>query len=320
MNLKHILAAAGIIATFASPVSAAYPEQPIQFIVPYAAGGAADMMARRVAQLVGEDLGGSTLVVNRPGGNTVIGTDIVAKDGAKGHRVLMVTNTNVVLNPMIYETLPYDAQRDLKVLTINFSAPLVLLANNDMPFSTTAELKEYALRHPGKLNYSSASATGPLSLTVERLKREMQFDMEPIPYSGGAPALMAVMGGEVQVGIDAFSGSLSSIRAGKVKALAVTSEERLTVMPDIPTAAETVPGFTGSVWYGFAVNADTPADIQEKLKLAIDKAATDAELERILTEQGLVVFEAKAQEEVEQFIDTDKENFGKIVKELDIKL
>lgn len=320
MNLKHILAAAGIIATCASPVSAAYPEQPIQFIVPYAAGGAADMMARRVAQLVGEDLGGSTLVVNRPGGNTVIGTDIVAKDGAKGHRVLMVTNTNVVLNPMIYETLPYDAQRDLKVLTINFSAPLVLLANNDMPFSTTAELKEYALRHPGKLNYSSASATGPLSLTVERLKREMQFDMEPIPYSGGAPALMAVMGGEVQVGIDAFSGSLSSIRAGKVKALAVTSEERLKVMPDIPTAAETVPGFTGSVWYGFAVNADTPADIQEKLKLAIDKAATDAELERILTEQGLVVFEAKAQEEVEQFIDTDKENFGKIVKELDIKL
>jgi len=320
MIIRRILAPAILFAAATGTTFAAYPSQPIQLIVPYAGGGAADQMARQVAKRVSDRLQTPVIVVNKPGGNTVIGTDLVAKDKPDGYKVLMVTNTNIVLNPLIYKTLPYDAQADLKVMTVNFAAPLVLLANNSMPFSTVSELKDYGLQHPGKLNYSSASATGPLSLTVEKLKRALNFQMEPIAYSGGSPALMAVMGGEVQVGIDAFSGSLPSIKADKVKALAVTSDERLEVMPDIPTVAETVPGFKGSVWYGFAVHANTPDDIQEKLKTAIDEASTDPELRDLLTSQGLVVFKPRTAQEVDQFIAEDRDSFGKIIKELDIKM
>lgn len=320
MIMRRIVASAILFATASGTALAAYPDQPIQLIVPYAGGGAADQMARQVAKRVSERLKTPVVVVNKPGGNTVIGTDMVVKDKADGYKVLMVTNTNIVLNPLIYETLPYDAQADLKVLTVSFDAPLVLLANNAMPFSTVSELKDYGLNQPGKLNYSSASATGPLSLTVEKLKRELDFQMEPIAYSGGAPALMAVMGGEVQVGVDAFSGSLPSIKADKVKALAVTSAERLAVMPDIPTVAETVPGFKGSVWYGFAVRAGTPDDIQETLKAAIDEAATDPELRSLLTSQGLVVFEPRTLPEIDQFIAEDRDSFGVIIEELDIKM
>lgn len=319
MFIKRMFAALAMAATAGGVAQAAYPDHPIQLIVPYAAGGAADQMARQVAKLVGQTLDNPIVVVNKPGGNTVIGTDLVAQDRADGYKILMVTNTNVVLNPLIYKQLPYDT-RDLDVLTVNFSAPLVLLANSRMPFSNVNELKDYGLKHPGKLNYSSASATGPLSLTVEKLKRALDFKMEPIAYSGGSPALLAVMSGEVEVGIDAFSGSMPSIKAGKVKALAVTSEARLPVMPDIPTVAESVPGFSGSVWYGFAVRAGTPADIREKLKSAIDRAAADPALEKLLTEQGLVVFKARSAQQIGDFIAEDRESFGRIIKELDIKM
>lgn len=317
---KLALAALLSLGTLGAAANAAYPEQPIQLIVPYAGGGAADQMARRFAKSISETLSTPVVVVNKPGGNTVIGTDLVVKDKPDGYKLLMVTNTNVVLNPLIYQKLPYDADKDLKTISINVEAPLVVLANNNMPFKTLGELQRYGQQHPGKLNYSSASATGPLSLTVEKLKKALDFGMEPIAYSGGAPALMAVMGGEVQVGIDAFSGSLPSIRAGKVRALAVTSEQRLEVMPDIPTAAETSPGFKGSVWYGFAVRAGTPPDIQEALKAAIDKAALDPDLNKTLTEQGLVVFKNKTQAEIDRFIAEDREGFEKIIREQDIKL
>lgn len=317
---KRTLIAAGILACAAGHAWAQFPSQPIQLIVPYAAGGAADQMARHVARLAGETLSNPVVVVNKPGGNTVNGTDYVAREKAEGYKVLMVTNTNVVLNPLIYQRLPYDARRDFQVLSVNFAAPLVLLANNSMKFSNVTELKDYGVKNPGKLNYSSASATGPLSLTVERLKRAMQFNMEPIAYSGGAPALLAVMSGEVQVGVDAFSGSMPSIKAGKVKALAVTSEKRLEVMPEIPTVAEIVPGFSGSVWYGFAVRSSTPEDIQDKLKAAIDKAAADPVLKKQLTDQGLVVFPTRTKKEVEQFIEEDRAGYEKIIKELNIKM
>jgi len=317
---KHLLVGVSLLGFGVSASAADFPTQPIEIVVPYAAGGVADNIARHIAKNMTEDLDQSVVVINKPGGNTVIGTDWVLKSKADGHKVLMVTNTNAVLNPLIYSELPYDTDEELQVINVNFAAPLVLLANNDMPFSNVSELKAYSDENPGKLNYSSASATGPLSLTVERLKRALDFDMEPIAYSGGNPALMAVMAGDVEVGIDAFSGSMASIKAGKVKALAVTSDERLQVMPEIPAASETVPDFVGSVWYGFAVHSDTDNEIQQALHDAINRAAANPELVEMLINQGLIVFEGMGPEEITTMIESEKVDFAAIIEELDIKL
>lgn len=303
---------------FSAASMAAYPEQPIQIIVPYGGAGTADQIARRFAKSISETLGTTVLVVSRPGGNTIIGTDLVAKDKPDGYKVLMVTSTNIVLNPLLYKELPYDVDKDLKVISINVDVPMVIIANSKMPFSTITELQQYGQKNVGVLNYSSASATGPLALTMERLKSEMNFKAELIAYPGAAPALTAVLSGDVQVGMDAFSGPLALIKAGRVKALAVTSTERLKVMPLIPTVAETKAGFKASIWYGFAVHANTPSEITDKLKAAIDRAALDNE--KILAEQGLLVFQSMNRKQIDQFIADDKESFGKIIKERGIKL
>lgn len=316
---KRFLVGMSLVGLSLGAHAADFPQYPIEIVVPYAAGGVADNIARHIAKNMADELNQSVVVVNRPGGNTVIGTDLVLNSKPDGHKVLMVTNTNALLNPLIYSELPYDTD-DLQVITVNFAAPLVLLANNDMPFSDVEELKAYADENPDSLNYSSASATGPLSLTVERLKRALDFDMEPIAYSGGNPALMAVMAGDVEVGIDAFSGSMSSIKAGKVKALAVTSAERLEVMPEIPAVSETIPDFVGSVWYGFAVSSETDDEIQEALRKVINTAAANPELTEMLINQGLVVYEEMSPADISEMIESETVDFAEIIEELDIKL
>jgi tripartite-type tricarboxylate transporter receptor subunit TctC len=307
-------------ATWGAAAAAAYPERAIQLVVPYSPGGAADHLARRTAEIMAKDLGQPVMVINRAGGNTFIGSQLVAKGPADGYQVLLVTNTNIVLNPLLYKKVPYDAQRDLKVIGQIVETPLVIVANPSLPVSNLNELAKYAKANPGKLNYSSTSLGSPLTLAVERLKDALNIDIMAIPYPGAAPAMTAVIAGDVELAIDAASTAVPMVNSGRVKALAVTSPSRLQMLPNVPAVSEVIPGYQASVWYGLAVQSATPEDIVRKLQAALYKAVLDPQLRTAFAEKGFLVQPQRTQAQIDAYVQADRERWTQIVKDKNIKL
>jgi tripartite-type tricarboxylate transporter receptor subunit TctC len=308
------------VATWGAAATAAYPERAIQLVVPYSPGGAADHLARRTAEIMAKDLGQPVVVMNRAGGNTFIGSQLVAKGPADGYQVLLVTNTNIVLNPLLYKKVPYDAQRDLKVIGQIVETPLVIVANPSLPVSNLNELAKYAKANPGKLNYSSTSLGSPLTLAVERLKDALNIDIMAIPYPGAAPAMTAVIAGDVELAIDAASTAVPMVNSGRVKALAVTSPSRLQMLPNVPAVSEVIPGYQASVWYGLAVQSATPEDIVRKLQAALYKAVLDPQLRTAFAEKGFLVQPQRTQAQIDAYVQADRERWTQIVKDKNIKL
>lgn len=299
---------------------AAWPERPVKLVVPYTPGGSTDQFGRALAEGMARDLKQPVVVENRPGANTMVGTQSVARAQPDGYTMLMGTSASMVLNPMLYKKTGYDP-KDFKVITIGIEVPLVVVTNTQVPAANTRDFAAYAKAAGGKLNYSSVGLGNPLQLATEMLKSELGIDMTHVPYNGSAPALSALLANDTQLMVDVVSTSLPHIKAGKLKALAVTSNARLDVLPNVPTVAESgYPGFHAATWFGLAVPAQTPPEAVARLQAAAARVLTDPQFRSTFGALGLVVQAPRTQAEIDRYVAADRDNWGKVIRANHISL
>lgn len=316
------IAAAAIFALAGPPAALAFfPDRPVKLVVPYTPGGSADQLSRMLAEGLSRDLGQPVVVENKPGANTMIAATQVARSAPDGYTLLLASNASMVLNPMLYQRIAYDAARDFRVLGIAAELPLVVVANNEVPAATLAEFVGYAKARPGKLNYASVGIGNPLQLATELLKSRTGMDVAHIPYNGSAPALTSLMGNDTQLMVDVISTSLPLVRERKIKALAVTTGERLAVLPDVPTVAESgFPGFRAATWFGVAVPSAVPRAEAQRLRAAVDKVLKDPAFRGRFEPLGLVIQAPRSQADVDAYVEEDRQRWGAVIKANAIKL
>jgi tripartite-type tricarboxylate transporter receptor subunit TctC len=267
-----------------------YPSHPIRLIVPYAAGGAADSVARIVAKHVGEALGQTIVVENRGGAGAIIGTDLVNKSEPDGYTLLLGQSGPISINPAVYKKLPYDPLKDFAPITLTTSFPYIMVVNPKLGVKTVQEFVALAKSKPGELNYGTTGIGGANHLVTELFDSKAGIKMTHIPYRGTALAVADLLAGQVQVVFADPVSALSHINAGTLVALAVSSKDRSRVAPDVPTISESgYPGIDAIGWHGILAPAHTPAAIVEKLNTEIVKALKDPETTKLLEGQAMTV-------------------------------
>jgi len=262
-----------------------YPARPVTIVVPAPPGGTADLVIRTLSTKLAESLGQSVIVENRAGGGGIIATQLVAKAAPDGYTLLMIYTSHAI-NPSLYAKLPYDSDKNFAPVTLLGQVPLVLVVPQEFPARTMAEFVAYAKANPGKLNFGSAAIGGASHLGGELLNTMAGVDIQHVPYKGGAAAAMDLASGRLSMVLDSFLPLQPYIKSGKIRALGVASAKRSEMAPELPTVAETVPGFEASAWFGIAVPATTPREIVTRLNAEFVKALRDPELRRRLTQQG----------------------------------
>jgi tripartite-type tricarboxylate transporter receptor subunit TctC len=285
----HITAALAVFSVFASgrAFSAGYPNSPVRTIVPYEAGGASDVLARVVTKNVDGDFGQTMYVENRPGGGALIGTGLIARAAPNGYTIGVVDSSFVINPALIGGRLPYDAIKDFKPVVLLAEMPIILAVNSNVPVTSLRELVTMAKGKPGAMNYSSAGNGSPLHLAAEQFKLAAGIDVTHVPYKGGAPSIAAIVAGETQMTMTVLSTSLPYIRAGRLKALAVTGPRRLPELPDVPTFSELgLASVDGSVSFGVVAPAGTPDDVIDKLSAALNKALGTMDAKQQLAQLG----------------------------------
>jgi tripartite-type tricarboxylate transporter receptor subunit TctC len=262
-----------------------YPSKPIRFVVPYPAGGPLDTVARLLGQKVSESVKQPVVVDNRPGAGGNIGADAVAKSPPDGYTILMGAVATHAINPTLYASMPYDAMRDFAPITQVASTPNVLVVNPALPVTTVREFIAYAKANPGKLNFGSGSTGSAGHLAGELFKTMAGIEMTHVPYKGAGPAMNDLIGGQIQLMFDNLASSLGQVRAGRVRALAVTTARRSALAPELPTIAESgLPGFDISTWFGVFAPAGTPREVLDRLHAEFTRALSSPEVrERMLT-------------------------------------
>ena len=287
MKIKTLLAMVAAVAgsIMASAVQAqAYPNKPVKIVVPFGAGSATDTVARQVGQLLSESLGQQFIVDNKPGANGTIGADFVAKAAPDGYTLIMSTNTPHAANPSLMKKINYDPVKDFTPIARVANIPFVLVVNNDVPAKTLAELVELAKKQPGKISYASGSSGSIISGAA--LASGTKTDMLHVPYKSIPPGLTDVMGGQVSMIFADLVTGLPQIKAGKVRALAVTSAEASPLLPAVPPMGNTVKGFELVAWFALFAPANTPADIVKKLSDEITKGIRSEAVIKKIREAG----------------------------------
>ena len=274
--LRWLYATAVLLATLAIGVSGAqaqtYPSKPIRIVVPFAAGGAVDTLARIISAKLQESLGQPVIVENRAGAGGVTGSDLVAKAPPDGYTILQNTNGQAI-SPAIYRSLPFDALKDFIPVTQLVATSTVLVANPKLPAKSVKELIALAKAKPGKLNYGMTGVGNSLHLTMEMLKRAAGINIQAIPYRGDALLNPALIAGEVDVAIVPIGTIVPLIEGGQLRALAVNSAKRSPVLPDVPTVAEdAIPGFEAAGWQGYFMPAGTPHEIVARIQREVAQA------------------------------------------------
>ena len=291
-----------------------YPTRPIRLVVPFPAGGTTDILARAVSQKLTEAFGQAVVVDNRPGAAGNIGSDLVAKSTPDGYTLLMGTVGTHAINPSLYAKMPYDHVKDFIPVVLVAGVPNVLVVNPALPVNSVADLIKLAKDKPGTINFASSGSGTSIHLSGELFKTMAGVDMTHVPYKGSAPALTDLIGGQVQIMFDNLPSSLAQIKAGKLRAVAVTSLKRAPALPDVPTISESgLPGFEASSWFGVLAPAGTPAPIVARLNAEVNKWLQSPEGKEQLLAQGAEV----AGGSPEQFVahiraETDK--WAKVVK------
>ena len=263
------IAAIGVAAPAAAQAPA-YPTKPVRLVVPFPPGGATDIIARAVAQKLGETLGQSIVVDNRPGAGGNVGTELVAKAAPDGYTLEMGTVGTHAINASLYAKMPYDNVKDFAPIILVAGVPNVLEVTPSLPVNSVQELIAYAKANPGKLNFASSGNGTSIHLSGELFKVMAGVQMTHVPYKGSAPALQDLIGGNVQLMFDNLPPSLPQIKSGKLRAIAVTSAARAPALPDVPTIAESgLPGFEASSWFGLLAPAGTPPAIIAKINAEV---------------------------------------------------
>src|SRR5688572_10457063 len=314
MNARTAAALAAFLLALPLPADAqAYPSRPVKIVVPFAAGGPADIYARAIGEKLQAALGQSFVVENKPGGGAVIGTDLVAKSPADGHTLLMMSNTHTV-NESLLGDKPYQLLRDLvPVAPVNYS-DLVMVVHPTVPAQTLAEFLALAKSKPGGLNYASSGPGTPYHMAGELFKAMAGVDIVHVPYKGSSGARTDILGGQVQMMFDAITTMAPNVRAGKLKALGTSGRARSSVLPDVPTVAEAgVPGYESVIWLGIMAPAGTPKPIVDRLNAEITKAANAPEMKETWAKQGAVAMSMNP-EEFGRFMREDIDKWARIVK------
>jgi tripartite-type tricarboxylate transporter receptor subunit TctC len=294
---------------------AAYPSKPITIIVPFSAGGTTDILARVVGLHVGQTRGQPVIVDNRAGAGGNIGTQAVARASADGYTLLMGTVGTHAINQSLYKKLPFDPIKDFAPLSRVAMVPNLLVANPAQPYKNVKELIAYAKANPGKVNFASSGSGTSIHLSGELFKQMTGIDMQHVPYKGSAPAVADLIGGQTAIMFDNMPSVMPHVKAGKLRALAVTTARRSPALPDVPTIAESgVPGYDTSSWFGLLAPAGTPADVVARLNAAIAKALADPDVKTKLAEQGAEPHPEKP-EQFAAFIASETAKWGKVVKE-----
>ena len=294
-----------IAAAMAPAVCAAeYPDHPVRMIVPFTPAGATDLLARLVGERLGAKLGQSVVIDNRAGAGGNVGAEIAARAAPDGYTLLMGPASVYAISATLYPKLGYDLRTDLIPVSLVANVPHALLVHNEMPVRSVTELIQLAKQRPGQLNIASQGNGTVSHLEAELLKHMARIDMLHVPYRGSAPAILDLIGGRVQAMFDSIASALPHIRAGKVRAIAVASNTRSTLMPNVPTVAESdLPGYHAHSWLGVFVPAGTPQSIVDRLQRDLVAAIDDPKARARLVEAG---FEPKS---------STQADFAKLVRE-----
>ena len=314
----HLTAgAASLTAVSRIALAQAYPSRRVHIIVGFPPGGGADIVARLIGQWLSEQLGQPFIVENRPGAVSNIGTEAVVRAPPDGYTLLMVTTPNVI-NATLYDNLNFNFIRDIAPvagLTRDF---LVILVNPSVPVKTVPEFIAYAKANPGKLSMASAGNGSPQHIAGELFKIMTGVDMVHVPYRGTAPALTDLLAGQVQVVFEIITASIEYIRAGKLRALAVTSPMRLEALPDVPAVSDFLPGYETSIFRGVGAPKNTPAKIIDKLNKAINAGLADPKIKTRIADLGAAVL-PMSPNEFGKLIADETEKWGKVIRAANIK-
>lgn len=317
---RSVLAFAGLCAALAAPSVSAqtYPTRPVKIVVPFAAGGPADNYARFLAQRLQESLGQAFVVDDKPGGGSVIGTDIVAKAAPDGYTLLLMSNTHTV-NESLLANKPFALTRDfVGIAPINYS-DLVLVANPALPANNIHELLKLAQSRPGKLNYASSGPGTPYHMAGELFKSMSGVYLVHIPYRGSSGARTDVIGGQVDLMFDAVTTMAEHVKSGKVKALATTGLQRSSVLPDVPTVHQAgVPNYEATIWLGLLAPKGTPRAIVDKLNEAVSKIASQPDVRQQWGRQGATPM-VMTPAAFDKYIQDDIAKWARVIKSANIK-
>ncbi len=298
----------------------AFPDQPVRMIVPFAAGGPADIIARLVGRVMGDRLGKPVVIEPRPGAGGAIGVDVVAKARPDGHTVVMASSGAVVILPHLRSNMPYDSLRDLTPVTQVLGVPQIVSVAPNLGVRSFAELIAMAKARPGQIAYGSAGIGSSLHMAAELLKLRAGIDITHVPYAGAAPAVTDLLAGRIQLLMADTPALIGHVRAGTLPALAVTSAQRIGVLPDVPTAVEAgVPGMVSETWYGLLAPANLPEDRLATLHGAALAALRDEETSRqLLNQGGRIVGSSPA--DFAAFIRQTHATWGEVVRATGVRL
>jgi tripartite-type tricarboxylate transporter receptor subunit TctC len=296
----------------------AYPARLVHVIVGFPPGAASDINARLIGQWLSDRLGQQFIIDNRPGAGSNIATEEVVRAAADGYTLLLVTPPNAI-NASLYDNLNFNFLRDIAPVASIMRTPMVMEVNAALPVKTVAEFIAYAKANPGKINFASSGNGTGSHVAAELFKFMTGVDIVHVPYRGPAQALTDLIGGRVQVMFDVLTSSIAHIRAGEVRALALTTATRSAALPDVPTVADTVPGYESSGWAGVGAPRATPAEIVSSLNRAIGEGLAEAKVKSSLADLGAAPM-AMTAAEFGKFLADETEKWAKVVKFANIKL
>ncbi len=300
----------------AAPTAAlaqAYPAKPVRLIVPFPAAGATDLFARTLGQKLGEKLGTTLVVDNKPGAGGAIGSDLAAKAPADGYTLLLATTSTHAIGPAITRKLPYDTVRDFTPIAHVGDAPSIMLVPVDSPAKNVREWIEHAKKNPGQLNYASSGNGTIVQLTAELFKSQAGVFVTHIPYKGTALAIPDLITGNVDVLFDSLPTGMPHVRDGRLRALGVTSLQRSPLAPELPAIADTLPGFESNTWFGLYGPKGLPADLVARINKAANEALADPELKEKLARLGISPAAPGTPEQFAKLVAGDAAKWKKIV-------
>jgi tripartite-type tricarboxylate transporter receptor subunit TctC len=313
--IRHtLLAATLLLSSVATAWGQAYPARPVRVIVPYTPGGGADVTTRVFSKAWSESTGQQFIVDNRGGANGNIGAELAAKSKPDGYTLLTAANTTVTINPSLYRQMPFDMIRDLAPVSMMGGQPSVLIVHPALPVKNVKELAAIARARPGQLDYASAGTGSSSHIAAELFRMVAKADITHVPYKGNGPAMADLLAGHVQLMFNNLAPSVPQVKAGKLRALAVTSEKRSSAAPDVPTMAEGgFPGVVFNLWVGLLAPAGTPADVIARLNAETAKAAQLRDVRERLLGEGTEPYTTSASE-MGNIIREETARWAKVVK------
>jgi tripartite-type tricarboxylate transporter receptor subunit TctC len=315
--MKLVVALLGIAVACAA-FAQTFPSRAIRVIVPFPAGGTADGIARTVSQRMSENVGQAIVVENRSGANGIVGTEAVAKSTPDGYTLLMAPSGHAI-NNSLNANVPYDPVKDFQMLTLIGTVPMVAVVNNDFPVRSIRELIDTAKAKPGSISYGSGGPGSSNHLAVELFSSMAGVKMLHIPYKGDTPGIADLLGGQIQMIFLNIPSALPLAKSGRVRAIGITSKVRSELLPDVPTIAETVPGYEAGSWHGFFAPAGTPAPVVATLSTELRRAINTPQVRDKLKADGVNVV-ANTPEEFTAFVKTEIDKWAQIIRTANVKL